>query len=105
MLFSHDILKRFIRLVISSRKDLDKALNPIGLQSFKLRATQVPGTVDWYLIFSSQIDVGKNTTLNFVAAQSPLEKTVDNFWQMIWENGIHFCIMVTREEVGVLETL
>ncbi|XP_065052180.1 tyrosine-protein phosphatase non-receptor type 21-like [Rhopilema esculentum] len=45
-----------------------------------------------------KVDVGKSQSVSYVAAQSPLERTVDDFWQMIWEHGIQLCVMVTKEE-------
>lgn len=38
---------------------------------------------------------------NFVVAQGPMEHTCADFWQMVWEQGIKFILMVTNEKVRI----
>jgi len=85
-------------LVANADRNRNREIVPYEENRIVLQTVNNEEGNDYINASGIKIDVGKNTTLNFVAAQSPLEKTVDNFWQMIWENGIHFCVMVTREE-------
>lgn len=36
---------------------------------------------------------------NFIVAQGPMEHTCTDFWQMVWEQGVQFILMVTNEVV------
>jgi len=46
----------------------------------------------------------KNSSHNFIIAQTPIQSTVQNFWAMIAENKISLIIMMTNlnEEKGLL---
>ncbi len=35
----------------------------------------------------------------YVAAQAPLEDTVEDWWRMVWEKDIHVIAMLTKLEV------
>lgn len=50
------------------------------------------------LLFSFQFSVNE-VQRNFVVAQGPMEHTCADFWQMVWEQGIKFILMVTNEKV------
>lgn len=36
---------------------------------------------------------------NYIATQGPLTNTCQDFWQMVWEQGVSIIAMVTAEEV------
>ena len=37
---------------------------------------------------------------SYIASQGPLSNTCQDFWQMVWEQGVAIIAMVTAEEVG-----
>ena len=39
---------------------------------------------------------GFNNPKGFLSTQGPLESTVDDFWQMVWEAGSQGIVMLTR---------
>lgn len=39
---------------------------------------------------------------NYLSCQGPLSNTCQDFWQMVWEQGVAIIAMVTAEEVCVL---
>lgn len=41
---------------------------------------------------------------NYISAQGPLPNTCQDFWQMVWEQGVTIIAMVTAEEVCILDT-
>ncbi|KRX15076.1 Tyrosine-protein phosphatase 1 [Trichinella nelsoni] len=41
--------------------------------------------------------------LNYIATQAPMENTVDDFWQMIWEQNVHTVVMLTDLYEGDVE--
>ena len=46
-----------------------------------------------------QITVGGHEW-SYIASQGPLSNTCQDFWQMVWEQGVSIIAMVTAEEVG-----
>lgn len=48
----------------------------------------------------SQVSVG-GMEWDYIATQGPLQNTCQDFWQMVWEQGIAIITMVTAEEVSV----
>ena len=36
---------------------------------------------------------------SYIASQGPLSNTCQDFWQMVWEQGVSIIAMVTAEEV------
>lgn len=47
------------------------------------------------------MEVG-DKVLRYIAAQAPLENTVGDFWQMIWEQQIALIVMVTSARVSLI---
>lgn len=37
---------------------------------------------------------------DYIATQGPLQNTCQDFWQMVWEQGVAIIAMVTAEEVS-----
>lgn len=48
---------------------------------------------------SSQVSVS-GIEWDYIATQGPLQNTCQDFWQMVWEQGIAIIAMVTAEEVS-----
>lgn len=38
---------------------------------------------------------------SYIASQGPLSSTCQDFWQMVWEQGVAIIAMVTAEEVNI----
>lgn len=38
---------------------------------------------------------------DYIATQGPLQNTCQDFWQMVWEQGVAIITMVTAEEVNL----
>lgn len=38
---------------------------------------------------------------SYIASQGPLSSTCQDFWQMVWEQGVAIIAMVTAEEVKI----
>lgn len=72
-----------------------------------IRFPATPDIVSWHrrlkgtLAISSvplQITAG-GQEWNYIASQGPLSNTCQDFWQMVWEQGVSIIAMVTAEEV------
>ena len=48
---------------------------------------------------------GYNSKRQFIATQAPTSDTVDDFWQMIWEQETTIVVMLTRLLIAVLNDL
>ena len=44
-----------------------------------------------YIPFTNSDD-----NIEFIAAQGPIDETLSEFWQMIWEQEINFIVMLTK---------
>jgi len=45
-----------------------------------------------------QLDVGART-YHYIAAQGPMENTVSDFWQMVWEQNVRIIVAATDDKV------
>lgn len=43
---------------------------------------------------------GNKQRNSYIAAQGPLDNTVAEFWQMVWEQNVHVIVMLTRLQEG-----
>ena len=67
---------------------------PFDHSRFKLSVT---GTnVEGLDYINANYIPGFNSPKGFVSTQGPLESTVDDFWQMVWEAGSLGIVMLTR---------
>lgn len=55
----------------------------------------------FFFLFSFQVSVS-GIEWDYIATQGPLQNTCQDFWQMVWEQGIAIIAMVTAEEVSTL---
>ena len=46
--------------------------------------------------------IGKKLTQSFIAAQSPLQHTANDFWNMIWKENIGVIVMMSKLQVFIL---
>ena len=51
------------------------------------------------VVISLQEDVGTKT-YRYIAAQGPMENTVADFWQMVWEQNVTIIVAATDDKVG-----
>lgn len=45
-----------------------------------------------------QLGVGSRT-YHYIAAQGPMENTVSDFWQMVWEQNVRIIVAATDDKV------
>lgn len=51
-----------------------------------------------------QLDVGSRT-YHYIAAQGPMENTVSDFWQMVWEQNVRIIVAATDDKVQYFVSL
>ncbi|XP_048655483.1 tyrosine-protein phosphatase non-receptor type 21 [Marmota marmota marmota] len=111
--------KRPVSDLLSGKKNTVQGLPPLGVS--RLRAEGEPGPapalhichvapaydVSWLLklavigvfILQKLVSVS-GIEWDYIATQGPLQNTCQDFWQMVWEQGIAIIAMVTAEEEG-----
>ncbi|CAH1243113.1 PTPRA [Branchiostoma lanceolatum] len=74
--------------------------NIIAYDNGLVTLTPIEGVAGSGYIHASYID-GYREERKYIAAQGPMDNTVDDFWRMIWETGSTAIVMVTNlEEKG-----
>jgi len=61
----------------------------------RVKLSTVEGGSDY---INANIVVGYKERKKFVCAQGPMETTVVDWWRMIWEQHVHFILMLTNTE-------
>ncbi|CAC5383562.1 PTPRK [Mytilus coruscus] len=84
-----DILKEFLKLKSGLQKPTDAALKPGNRLKNKYKDMYAYDETRVILDNSSYINAsfiqGYGQVRKYIAAQGPLDKTVDDFWRMVWE--------------------
>jgi cadherin 5 type 2 (VE-cadherin) len=66
--------------------------NILPFEHSRVKLQPVDGSTD-YINASYMTD--KNGVRDFIAAQGPMQATIDHFWRMIWEQNVSYIVMVT----------
>ncbi|XP_035698479.1 receptor-type tyrosine-protein phosphatase epsilon-like [Branchiostoma floridae] len=75
----------------------NKFRNIIAYDRGLVRLTPIEGVPGSGYIHASYMD-GYQEKNKFIAAQGPMDNTIDDFWRMIWETGSTAIVMVTNLE-------
>ncbi|KAG1714236.1 Tyrosine-protein phosphatase 99A [Nymphon striatum] len=74
----------------------------ITLETSKVHLTPKPGIEGSDYINASFIQ-GFSHTREFIITQHPLEETVPEFWQMIWDHNVHMIVLLTGLDEEAIE--
>ncbi|XP_052106290.1 receptor-type tyrosine-protein phosphatase kappa-like [Mytilus californianus] len=95
-----DILKEFLNLKSGLQKPTDAALKPGNRLKNKYKDMYAYDETRVILDNSSYINAsfiqGYGQVRKYIAAQGPLDKTVDDFWRMVWEYDCGKIVMLTN---------
>ncbi|XP_052106281.1 receptor-type tyrosine-protein phosphatase kappa-like [Mytilus californianus] len=95
-----DILKEFLMLKGGLQKPTDAALKPGNRLKNKYKDMYAYDETRVILDNSSYINAsfiqGYGQVRKYIAAQGPLDKTVDDFWRMVWQYDCGKIVMLTN---------
>lgn len=61
----------------------------------RVRLSTAEGNSDY---INANLVVGYKERKKFICAQGPMDATVNDWWRMIWEQHVHFILMLTNIE-------
>nr|CAD2164431.1 unnamed protein product [Meloidogyne enterolobii] len=63
----------------------------------RLRLAVTNSNPDGYINASEVVvPIGRNIQLRYVISQAPIQKTIEDFWQMVWQTGARLIVMLVN---------